>query len=497
MGTSNIAIGKAAPAVPYVIDDRETPRFRVHRSTMVDEAILDEERRLIFDKSWLFVGHESEIENPHDFRTRNVGGRPIIFTRNAEHQVKVFVNSCPHRGMQIETRGEGHGRFLKCFYHGWSFSTNGDLVALPGEDSYGPDFDRHNLCLVQPSKVESYRGFVFLSWTSEIADLETYLAGSADILDLFADQSEQGMQIIGGSHLYAANANWKLLSENSADGYHAMTTHHRYLSMLKESGKDLSTVFKAGTSPNLGYDLGNGHAVIGGADATGGMNTGLGRDISGEALSKQMSRRDRFAELYGADWANRMFSGRNLVIFPNLAVVDLIMGITLRTYYPISPGYMEVTAWSLQPKDDDPELRRMRQENFLTFWGPAGLATPDDIEALERCQRGFAAHDVAPWNDISRGMGSEKKIFTDELQMRTFWREWDRRMTGTEHPPEVPPTLRSGRVGLPGQIHQEPTVIDTRVLNGVGSTGTSSGELVEQSTADATSSVGAASGGGA
>jgi p-cumate 2,3-dioxygenase subunit alpha len=495
MGTSNIAIGSNAtsPRVPYVIDDRETPRFRVHRSTMVDEAILEEERRLIFDRSWLFVGHESEIENPHDFRTRNVGGRPIIFTRNAEHQVKVFVNSCPHRGMQIETRGEGHGRFLKCFYHGWSFNTNGDLVALPGEDSYGPDFDRHNLCLVQPSKVESYRGFVFLSWTSEITDLETYLAGSADILDLFADQSELGMQIIGGSHLYAANANWKLLSENSADGYHAMTTHHRYLSMLKESGKDLSTVFKPGTAPNLGYDLGNGHAVIGGADATGGMNTGLGRDISGDALSKQMSRRDRFAELYGADWANRMFSGRNLVIFPNLAVVDLIMGITLRTYYPISPGYMEVTAWSLQPKDDDPELRRMRQENFLTFWGPAGLATPDDIEALERCQRGFSAHAVAPWSDISRGMGSEKKVFTDELQMRTFWREWDRRMTGTEHPPEVPPTLRSGRVGLPGQIHQEPTVIDTRVLG--GQSASMEDPVIEASVAD--SSVGAASVGGA
>ena len=419
---------------------------------MTDPDVLDEERRLIFDRSWLYVGHESEIENPHDFRTRNVGGRPIILTRNAEGQVMVFVNSCPHRGMQIETRGEGHGRFLKCFYHGWSFNTSGDLVALPGEEAYGENFDRQNLCLVRPAKVESYRGFVFLSWTNDIVDLDAYLAGASDILDLFADQSEQGMQVIGGSHLYAANANWKLLSENSADGYHAMTTHHRYLAMLKESGKDLSMVFAAGTAPNLGYDLGNGHAVIGGADGTGGRNAGLGRDLSGEILDRQVARRNRFVELYGADWANRMFSGRNLVIFPNLAVVDLIMGITLRTYYPVAPGYMEVTAWSLQPKDDDPELRKMRQENFLTFWGPAGLATPDDIEALERCQRGFAAHDVAPWNDISRGMASERKIFTDELQMRTFWREWDRRMTGTEHPLEVPQLGKRGRVGWPGQL---------------------------------------------
>ncbi len=437
---------------PYVIDDRDTPRFRVNRGTMVDADVLEDERRLIFDRSWLFVGHESEIENPHDFRTRNVGGRPIIFTRNADKTLKVFVNSCPHRGMQIETRGEGHGRFLKCFYHGWTFNTSGELVALPGEESYGETFDRHNLCLVQPSKVESYRGFVFLSWTPDIVDLRTYLAGATDILDLFADQSEMGMQIIGGSHLYAANANWKLLSENSADGYHAMTTHHRYLSMLKESGKDLSKVFAAGPAPFTGYDLGNGHAVIGGADGTGGQNSGLGRDLSGNAAVKQLARRNRFAELYGPDWANRMFSGRNLVIFPNLAVIDLIMGITLRTYYPIAPGYMEVSAWSLQPKDDDPELRRMRQENFLTFWGPAGLATPDDIEALERCQRGFVAHAVAPWSDVSRGMGSERKLFTDELQMRVFWREWNRRMTGIESPPETEVLGPRGRVGWPGQI---------------------------------------------
>jgi p-cumate 2,3-dioxygenase subunit alpha len=436
----------------FVVDDRDTPRFRVHRSSMRDPEVLERERREIFDRSWLFVGHETEIENPHDFRTRNVGGRPVILQRTTDGQVKVFVNSCPHRGMQIETRGEGHGRFLKCFYHGWSFNTLGELVALPGEDSYGPNFDRHNLCLVQPAKVESYRGFVFLSWSPDVPDLVTYLAGAADVIDLFADQSEVGMKVIGGSHLYAAKANWKLLSENSYDGYHAMTTHHRYLAMLKESGKDLGMVFRAGSAPNIGYDLGNGHAVIGGADATGGRNTGLGRDMSGPILEKQVARRNRLAELHGADWTNRMFSGRNVVIFPNLAIVDLIMGITIRTYYPVTSDYMEVSAWSLQPKDDEPELRQMRQENFLTFWGPAGLATPDDIEALERCQRGFVAADVAPWNDISRGMASDRKIFTDELQMRTFWREWDRRMTGTVHPPEVAPLGRRGKVGLPGQI---------------------------------------------
>lgn len=331
------------------------------------------------------------------------------------------------------------------------FQHRGHACALPDEASYGENFDRHNLCLARPSKVSSYRGFVFLSWTDDIDDLETYLAGATDILDLFADQSDTGMRVIGGSHLYAVNANWKLLSENSFDGYHAMTTHHRYMTMLKESGKDLSKVFTAsGGGAALGWDLGNGHAVIGGSDSSGGTNTGLGRDLATEeALQAQVARRNHFADQYGEAWANRMFASRNLVLFPNLAIVDLIMGITIRTFYPITPDYMEVTAWSLQPSDDVPALRNLRQENFLTFWGPAGLATPDDIEGLERCQRGYAAYEHAPWNDISRGMVRASPNFADELQMRTFWREWDRRMTATVHPPEVPVTARSGRVGWP------------------------------------------------
>jgi p-cumate 2,3-dioxygenase alpha subunit len=36
-------------------------------------------------------------------------------------------------------------------------------------------------------------------------------------------------------------------------------------------------------------------------------------------------------------------------------------------------------------------LRQRRFENFISFLGPAGFGTPDDVYALEGCQRGFAA----------------------------------------------------------------------------------------------------------
>ncbi len=422
----------------YVLDDRETPRFRVHRSSMVDPEVLAEERRRIFDRSWLYVGHESEIPESHDFRTRRVGGRPVIFTRDASGAVRVFVNSCPHRGMAVELRPEGHGRFLKCFYHGWSFNTGGELVAMPDDASYGPNFDRQNMCLPSPPKVDSYRGFVFLSWTDEITDLRTYLAGATDFIDLIADQSETGMRILGGTHLYSMRANWKLLVENSIDGYHALTTHQRYLEMVKASGADLMSRFAAGGVGGGGLDLGNGHAVVGGADGSGGLSLGLGREFPSEsAKAKHLARRQRLVERYGEPWANRLLGSRNLLIFPNLLIIDLVMGATVRTFYPDEPDYMDITGWQIVPDDEDEELRAMRLDNFLTFWGPAGLATPDDVEALQRCQKGFEAYQVAPWSDISRGMVREHPAGMDELQMRVFWRRWDELMTGTAHEPEA------------------------------------------------------------
>lgn len=439
----------------YVVDDREHQQFRVHRSVMVDPVVLEQEQARIFDRCWLYVGHESEIPRPHDFRTRSVGGRPIIFTRDDRGRVQVLVNSCPHRGMAVELRPEGHGRFLTCFYHGWSFSSDGRLVSMPDDASYGPCFDRGAIGLAHPPMVDSYRGFVFLSWDPDNVDLDTYLGHARGYIDLVADQSEEGMEIVGGTHLYSMRANWKLLVENSIDGYHALTTHQRYLEMLKASGKASAAMFRgrpatprtdapadAPAPPariRTALDLGRGHAVIGGVDTSAGTQLGgLGRAFPNEETrSAHLARRHRLVERYGEPWTDRILGGRNLLVFPNLVIVDLVMGCTVRTFYPLAPDYMEITAWQIAPGDEIPALRRLRMDNFLTFWGPAGLATPDDVEALERCQAGFAAWQVAPWSDISRGMAKAHPNGLDELQMRTFWRQWNQLITGEVLPPEA------------------------------------------------------------
>src|SRR5207249_9497931 len=140
----------------FVIDDRDKYRFRVNRRAMVDSEVLALERERIFDRCWLYVGHETELASVHDFRARTVGGRPLIFTRDGDGAVRVFINSCPHRGAQLCREKAGNAKFLKCFYHAWTFDTSGTLIALPDEDSYGPCFDRDELSLTRPPHVDGY-----------------------------------------------------------------------------------------------------------------------------------------------------------------------------------------------------------------------------------------------------------------------------------------------------------------------------------------------------
>ena len=97
-----------------------------------------------------------------------------------------------------------------------------------------------------------------------------------------------------------------------------------------------------------------------------------------------------------------------------------------------SPNLSRVyLAW---PRNESPELRERRMENFISFLGPAGFGTPDDVYALEGCQRGFAAWRELSWSDISRGMGREQPASSDELQMRAFWRRWHALMQGIRGP---------------------------------------------------------------
>ena len=77
-------------------------------------------------------------------------------------------------------------------------------------------------------------------------------------------------------------------------------------------------------------------------------------------------------------------------------------------------------------------MRKVRLDAFLTFYGPGGFATPDDVEALMQVQRGIAETvNEVPWSVMTRGIAKEgEQLNSDELHLRTFWRRWNELMTG-------------------------------------------------------------------
>lgn len=435
-----------------IVENKENSEFKIHRSVFTDPEVMKIEMEKIFGTCWLYLGHESELSEPGRFVTRQVGGRDLIFNRDAEGNIHSFYNSCMHRGALVCREREGKANAFQCFYHAWTYNNKGDLVGVPGRESYPEDFNKDcDYGLQEVSHMQSYFGFVFVNFNPDNeTSLEDYLGEAKICLEMCAIQSAEGMEVIKGTHDYAVDCNWKLVSENSADPYHALPTHKTYFDFLatKLDVQEDTEQFRIPRSGNAkdnddensgwgAYPLGNGHFIVEGAahNRPGGRPAGVWESMMGEHVKKDVEDNfKRIVEKYGEEKATRAAKfTRNMVIFPNLVINDTVCP-TVRTFYPTSPDYLEAYTWCLGAKDDTPELRQVRLDGYLEFYGPGGFASPDDNEALELCQRAYHNNPQIEWNLLSRGMNKElenkKPDAYDEYHIRSWWRQWHKIIQG-------------------------------------------------------------------
>ena len=397
-----------------IIDNRKDGLFRIHRSVFTDPEVLEIERREVFDRCWLYAAHESEIAKPGAFLTRNVGGRPLLFVRDERGAVQVLLNSCAHRGNVVCREGSGTARAFTCFYHAWSYNLRGELVGLPEEDGYGPAFNRKEMGLKPVPRSQIYRGMIFVCFDRNVVDLVTYLGPVREYLDLTLDFSDAEDEILQGTQAFSMRANWKLLIENSIDPYHLRSTHRRYFQQfLPDMGIDSSKW--ANWDTGIGIALDGGHSLF--------ECPILPTPLSESARAELEALRARLTAKFGAE-RTRLITDymRNIFIFPNLILISIWRSV--RTFYPVAPDYIEITEWGLMPRNESLELRQRRIGSFMSFLGPAGFGTPDDVAGLEGCQRGYATMREHGWSDLSRHMLSEVPPGSGELQQRSFWRRW-------------------------------------------------------------------------
>ena len=380
-------------------DDAAKGVYRVARDIFTDPDLFELEMRHIFEGNWIYVAHESQIPNANDYFTTTIGRQPIFIARNRQGELNAFANACSHRGAMLCRHKRGNKSTFTCPFHGWTFNNNGKLLKVkdPEGAGYPEGFNTdgsHNLTKV--ARFESYRGFLFASLNPDVAPLREHLGEAAKIIDMIVDQSPEGLEVLRGASTYVYDGNWKLQTENGADGYHVTAVHWNYAATTghrKEAEQvDNVRAMSAGGWAKQGggfYSFENGHLL-------------LWTNWANPEDRPNWERREELAALYGqarADWMVQR--SRNLCLYPNVYLMDQFSS-QIRVFRPIAVDKTEVTIYCIAPKGEAPDARARRIRQYEDFFNASGMATPDDLEEFRACQMSYLARS-ARWNDMSRG----------------------------------------------------------------------------------------------
>ena len=71
--------------------------FTLASSYYVDPALLEQEKRSIFWRTWQIVGCSGQVAKAGDYFTADLCGEPLLLVRDTAAQLRGFYNVCRHR----------------------------------------------------------------------------------------------------------------------------------------------------------------------------------------------------------------------------------------------------------------------------------------------------------------------------------------------------------------------------------------------------------------
>ncbi len=383
----------------------------IDRRAYTDPQVYKVEMDHIFEHTWQFVAHESELPKAGDYVSTNIGGQPIILCRNRESVLNAFYNVCTHRGAALANKRKGNcGTAFRCMYHGWTFDQDGSCIGVPHPDAYGPGF-RRDVYDIPQIKVDTFYGLVFVSLDSDVGPLEEYLGEAGPYVREVVD----GTEALGRVR-WAYDGNWKIWHENFADNYHPEFTH-----------AVVGTGYRGIEVQGNNHWLDDGHGMLRFPPqrdpkrivAAMRETSGLENNISENPIWQRPP--------FDVDFKQ---DHRIITVFPNLDLQFQAGGMMniIQVLRPQSVQRTVVELLALGARDESPDARQWRLERTLDSQASSGKVSGDDNEAMVRCQSGYAASAVR-WSNMSRGQGpgkiGEKR---DEYSLRSFYHTWRRYM---------------------------------------------------------------------
>ena len=359
-----------------------------------DADIYEQELQTVWQKTWVFLAHDSMLPKKGNYIQTYIGEDPVIVCRQKDGSVKAFLNQCRHRGMRICRADRGLAKGFMCSFHGWAYGLDGTLLDIPHEDTaYPQGMDKTKLSAIQVPRIENYNGFIFGSWDENIPPLEEYLGNAKYFLDGYLDRYAGGMEAIA-VHKWVLPANWKFnVEQPTSDMQHSEISHVSAVEALasgsdtfdRKTGREKIPTGRQWFSP-----YGHGGAFFG----------KRGKEIPNTApalIDWENTVRDKIEERLGEF---REVRG-HMNVFPNFM---LLGNYTFRVTHPRGPHEMEIWSWAFVPKDAPEEVKESIRLDVMRTFSPAGMFEQDDAENWEEMQH------------ILKGAVSRKTGFTYNMR---------------------------------------------------------------------------------
>ena len=200
-------------------------------SWYVDKTLFELELKTVFSNTWQLAGRLDQVTQPGQYVTTDIAGEPVVVVRGSDGVLRAFFNVCRHHAAAVMTDPEGKAAQLRCPYHGWTYSLEGELKGTP-DFSGVCDFDRARNGLLQ-LEVATWENWVFVRINCQNSSFNDFL--TTDLLAQIKPLELNNLHWFERRH-YHFDCNWKVFVDNYLDGgYHVPYLHKGLDSVLDYS----------------------------------------------------------------------------------------------------------------------------------------------------------------------------------------------------------------------------------------------------------------------
>lgn len=212
------------PDMPFTEDGGTS--FTLPARYYVEPGTHLAEKPAIFDVSWVYVGHRSQVAANGEYLTATIHDQEIFVVRD-DDELRGFYNVCRHRGHQV-VQGAGTSRALTCPYHGWVYGLNGELRKARNSQNV----DGFAACdfSLAPVQVEDLCGMLFVNLDPDAASLCEQAPGLEEEIRHYCPEVDK--LEFARRDTFEVAANWKTLVDNFLECYHCATAHRDFVNLV-------------------------------------------------------------------------------------------------------------------------------------------------------------------------------------------------------------------------------------------------------------------------